>query len=138
MGRKSSRRHAFSIVYQIPFHREGFEARDVAEDYISNQKISAEDVDFILKLVDGSVAHLMKIDAHIGELAGWGFDRIVTVDLAILRIAIFEMLYSDDAPVSVVINEAVEIAKVYGTDDSPMFVNGLLAQVAKRRNEENE
>lgn len=137
MGRKSSRRHAFSIVYQIPFYKDCFASRAVAEEYVSEEKILAEDAGFMIELVDGVAVHLAEIDVLIGELAGWGFERIATVDLAILRIAIFEILYSNDAPVSVVINEAVEIAKAYGTDDSAIFVNGLLAQVAKRRVKKN-
>ena len=138
MGRKSSRRHAFSIIYQLPFHNEGFELWDAAQDYIAGNEISAEDTRFIHELVDGVIRHLPQIDSFVSERAGWGFDRVASVDLAILRIALFEILYSDDAPISVVINEAVELAKTYGTDDSATFVNGLLAQVAKRRVEKNE
>jgi len=137
MGRKTSRRHAFSVIYQIPFYKEEFDARAIAEEYIASEGVAAEDAGFMLGLVDGAVAHLSGIDALISERADWGFDRVATADLAILRIAIFEMLYSDDAPVSVVINEAVELAKVYGTDDSAAFINGLLAQVAKQRVEKD-
>ena len=130
MGRKSSRKHAFSIIYQLPFHKEGFSVRVAAEDYIAENGIAAEDAGFMHELVHGVSGHLPEIDALVSEKAGWGFDRVASVDLAILRIAIFEILYSDDAPVSVVINEAVELAKMYGADDSSAFVNGLLGQVA--------
>ena len=131
MGRKSSRRHAFSIVYQIPFYKDCFDAQAVAEEYIASEGILSKDVEFIHELVDGVSTHMPEIDKLISEYAGWGFDRIATVDLAILRIAIFEIVYAGDTPVSVVINEAVELAKVYGTDDSSTFVNGLLARVVK-------
>ena len=130
MGRKSSRRHAFSIVYQLAFHSECFDVRVAAEDYITENGIATEDARFIYKLVDGVLRHLPEIDSLVCERAGWGFDRVASVDLAILRIALFEILYSDNAPISVVINEAVEIAKIYGTDDSSAFINGLLGQVA--------
>ena len=126
------------IIYQMPFYKEGFDVRAVAEEYIANEGILASDAKFMFELVDGTAMHLEEIDAVIGELADWSFDRIATMDLAILRIAIYEILYSNDAPVSVVINEAVELAKAYGTDDSAMFVNGLMAQVAKRRLVNNE
>jgi len=131
MGRKSSRRHAFTIIFQIPFYKESFDAQAAAREYISNEGIMTEDAVFMLKLIDGVTERLPEIDLLVGKYAGWGFDRVATADLAILRLAIFEMLYSVDAPISVVINEAVELAKAYGTDDSAAFVNGLLAQVAK-------
>ncbi|MCL2699991.1 MAG: transcription antitermination factor NusB [Defluviitaleaceae bacterium] len=133
MGRKASRRHAFSIIYQIPFRGKEFDARTAAEEYIADEEISEADAGFMRELVDGTVSHLSEINRLISELAEWAFDRIATADLAILRLAIFEILYSGgEVPVSVAINEAVELAKAYGTDDSGVFVNGLLARVAKR------
>ena len=72
-----------------------------------------------------------KIDSTIEEVSeGWKIKRMGRVDLSIMRLAVYEMKYDEDIPVRVAINEAVEIAKKYGQDNSPSFVNGILAKVA--------
>lgn len=78
-------------------------------------------------LIRGTLLHLEQIDRLIRKSASnWRLERIALTDRNLLRIAVYEMLFSDDAPDQVVINEAVEIAKRYGTEDSPSFVNGVL------------
>ena len=67
-----------------------------------------------------------------GAVTGWSIDRIGKVELTIMRLAIYEMLYDDTVPVSVAINEAVELAKKYGQEESSGFVNGVLAKLAKK------
>jgi len=82
------------------------------------------------RLVHGVVEHQSRIDHLIETYAeGWPLDRMPAVDRALLRIAVFELLYVDDVPDTVVIDEAVELAKQLSTDDSPAFVNGLLARI---------
>jgi len=82
------------------------------------------------RLVHGVVEHQSRIDHLIETYAdGWPLDRMPAVDRALLRIAVFELLYVDDVPDKVVIDEAVELAKQLSTDDSPAFVNGLLARI---------
>lgn len=82
------------------------------------------------RLVQGVVEHQGRIDHLIETYAqGWPLDRMPAVDRALLRIAVFELLYVDDVPDTVVIDEAVELAKQLSTDDSPAFVNGLLARI---------
>ncbi len=132
MGRKASRRHAFVVIYQLPFRSEEV-LSDIIENYLGDLKdINEEDRTFINTLVQGTKEHLKEIDALISEKAmGWTFDRIASIDLAIMRLAIFELKFMDDVPVNVSINEAVELAKVYGGDESPSFINGILGQVAK-------
>lgn len=89
--------------------------------------------DYSLKLIEGVEGNASQIDAIITDAAkNWTLDRMPVMDVVITRIALFEMLYVDDVPVSVSINEAVELAKRFGgEDDSPKFVNGMLGSVAR-------
>ncbi len=87
---------------------------------------------FAEEVVKGVVSYRAVIDQKISSVAkNWSLERMAPVDLAILRIGAFELLYRDDVPLPVVINEAVEIAKRYGTKESPAFVNGLLDKIAQ-------
>lgn len=82
-------------------------------------------------IVRGVVDHQRRIDDLLSEHSrGWTLDRMPAVDRAILRIAVYELLYSLEVPPAVVVNEAVDSAKVLSTDDSPKFVNGVLGQIA--------
>jgi N utilization substance protein B len=81
-------------------------------------------------LVEGVTQHRERIDNLLRTYAeGWELDRMPAVDRAILRLAVFELLYQDDVPDGVAIDEAVELAKQLSTDESPAFVNGLLAKI---------
>ena len=83
-----------------------------------------------IRLVEGVVQQTDRIDGLIETYAeGWPLDRMPAVDRALLRLAVYELLYCDDVPSSVVIDEAVELAKSLSTDDSPGFVNGLLSRI---------
>lgn len=84
-------------------------------------------------LVNGVTEHMEEIDAQLASTSeNWAIDRMPFVDRAILRVAVYEMLYVDDVPVSVAINEAVELAKYYGgEDESSRFVNGVLGRIAR-------
>lgn len=89
-------------------------------------------------LVLGVASHLDEIDARLQQTSeNWALDRMPVVDRALLRLAVYEMLYVDEVPVSVTINEAVEIAKSYGgEDESSRFVNGVLGRIARSMGEE--
>lgn len=90
-----------------------------------------EDGNYITAKCNDIVAHLEEIDAVINEVAeGWKTSRMGKVDLTLLRLAVYEMKYDEDVPEGVAINEAVELAKKYGTDESPAFVNGILGKLA--------
>ena len=81
-------------------------------------------------IVEGVVAHSERIDELIETYSqGWPLDRMPAVDRALLRVSVFELLYADDVPDSVAVDEAVELAKELSTDDSPAFVNGLLGRL---------
>lgn len=84
-------------------------------------------LEFSRGLFEGTRAHLREIDGRIAAgLKNWTLDRLAAVDLAILRLAIFEMLYRDDIPLAVSINEAVELSKAFSTADSKRLINGVL------------
>jgi len=103
---------------------------------IANRNISAyqEECDktYIHKCVGEVIKNLKKIDKIISDAAPeWPIDQIAKIDKAILRVAIYELLFSRDIPPKVVINEAVEIAKIYGSENSSKFVNGVLGTLFK-------
>lgn len=89
-------------------------------------------------LVRGVVAHREEIDERLSATSeNWSVDRMPVVDRALLRLAVYELVYVDDVPVSVAIDEAVELAKVYGgEDESSRFVNGVLGRIARTMEEE--
>jgi N utilization substance protein B len=98
-------------------------------------KVSAgaaqENVDFARTIIHGVIANISVIDSHItGASTHWSVARMPRVDRNILRCATFEIIFASDIPVSVSINEAIEIAKRYGTAESSMFINGVLDKIA--------
>jgi N utilization substance protein B len=85
---------------------------------------------YTVTLVEGVAAHRGRVDEVISRYArGWDLDRMPAVDRAVLRIGVYEVLYSDDVPAEVAVSEAVRLATELSTDDSPAFVNGVLATV---------
>jgi N utilization substance protein B len=97
-------------------------------------KHESEIRDFATQLVKGTSQNLVQIDALIAEYSEhWDIDRMPTIDRSILRFAIYELLYRDDIPRKVVINEAVEMAHRFSTPDSGKFINGILDKLMTRR-----
>ena len=129
MSRRELREHIFKLLFRIEFNslqempeQERFYFEDIDE-------ADAEDEAYIsskyLKIVD----NLAQIDKEIDEKAeNWDTARMGKVDLTILRLAIYELLYDEDIPTGVAINEAVELAKKFGQDASSAFINGILAK----------
>ena len=96
--------------------------------------IEKDERDYFEKVVCGIKEHESEIDNMIlSKLKNWTIDRIFKIDLAILRLAIYEIMYYEDMPVKVAVNEAVELAKKYGNDSSANFVNGVLREVIKEK-----
>ncbi|MBQ8476426.1 transcription antitermination factor NusB [bacterium] len=95
---------------------------------------SSEDVkEYISQICEAFKAHKAEIDKMISEFAfGWDIERLFKIDKDILRISIVELVFLKDAPHKVIIDEALELAKKYSTDDSPSFINGILAKVVER------
>lgn len=129
MGRKKARDNAFKCIYQL-----GFDFSLNVEGLLNNtyeeNENTEEEKEYISQLVNGVVENIDAIDDIIlKNLKDWTIDRIAKIDLAILRLAIYEIKYIDNIPAKVSVNEAVELAKTYGNDSSANFVNGLLAKV---------
>lgn len=132
MTRRECREHIMVMLFQIEFHtREELSAQ--MSYYMENiEKITEDDMTYMQNKFQNTLEHLSEIDSLIESVSeGWKLKRMFRVDLAIMRLAVFEMKYDEEIPVSVAINEAVEIAKKYGQDSSPSFVNGILAKVAE-------
>ncbi|SHI94961.1 transcription antitermination factor NusB [Parasporobacterium paucivorans] len=130
MQRRELRENIFKLLFITQFHdRE--ELKEQIDLYFEDmENIKNEDRKYISEKVTAVTGMLDDIDKVIaGVSEGWKLDRITGTDLSILRLAYFEMKHDDTIPVNVAINEAVEIAKKYGTDDSPSFVNGILAKL---------
>lgn len=97
------------------------------------EQVSWEVRRFAEELARGVAEHHEELDRMIGELStNWALERMARVDLALLRLGSFELLYRPETPASVIINEAVEIGKRFGTKDSPAFVNGILDRIARQ------
>lgn len=135
MSRRSARENAFFLLFQMDFHKTE-EYEQVKEIFFveKEQPVKEEDRAFIMKEVEGTRDHKEEIDKIIGECAkGWETDRMNKVDLAILRLAVYEIRFSGDTPVGVAINEAVELAKKFSSDEAPSFINGILGKAAKEQ-----
>lgn len=135
MGRKKARDNAFKCVYQLSFGQD-LDINKILENcYVENEN-DEEEKEYIETVVNGIKSNLEKIDNIIlGNLKNWTIDRIFKIDLAILRLAIYEILFIENIPVKVSANEAVELAKTYGNNESKSFVNGLLAKVIESKDE---
>jgi len=134
-----SRRKAREILLQLLFQ---WDFRPVSPEELlaeagAGAEIPIEDEDgYIRRTLEGVLAHREEIDRIIAEKAvGWKLERLVSVDRSILRLAIYELLYSD-IPGEVVINEAVELSKKYSTEHSHIFINGILDRVWKEHRDE--
>ncbi len=131
MSRRNARKNAFYLLFQLDFSKKE-EAEGIKEIFFQeNSDIDETDKKFILDEVEGVEKNIEEIDKSINFVAkGWTIDRMSKVDLAILRLAVYEMKYSFDTPVSVAVNEAVELAKKYSSDEAPSFINGILGKLA--------
>ena len=131
MSRKSARINAFSLLYQM--NATGESAQDtLALFYEENPDLSDTDKEYIDNVVNGTSYHLEQIDELIEKnLKNWTLQRVAKVNLALLRLGIYEILYRSDIPVSVTVNEIVELSKTYDDEKGGKFVNGVLGSVSK-------
>ena len=133
MGRHEQREQVFMLLFRVEFHE--------STDMPQQEKLFLEDNEVIVREKDAVYieererairAKLTEIDRIIDEnTEGWDTTRMGKVELTVLRLAVYEMLFDDDIPASVAINEAVEIAKKYGQENAGGFVNGILAKILK-------
>ena len=131
MKRRKAREHALQILFQLDIRKEKPSAA-VLKHFWAEYRPDDEVKAFAEEIVKGTYKHLTEINKLIHECAkNWSMDRMAVVDRNVLRIAVYEILHRMDIPTSVTINEAIEIAKKYGTDESGPFVNGILDSVAR-------
>jgi N utilization substance protein B len=151
--RRRGRELALKIIYSYQDTNSSVEA--VLEDFWSNfrfrddilgdavddtsEVVPAEVRRFTEDLALGALANLSNLDSVIKEYStNWTLERMAKVDLSLLRLATFELLFHPDVPTSVVINEAIEIGKRYGTKDTPAFINGILDKISRTRRQQDQ
>ena len=131
MTRSEMREHVFKLIFRVPFHDKN-ELREQIDYYFDDlTDVNEKDYEYIKNKALLVCELSDELDEKINSVSeGWPVDRIGKAELAIMRLAVYEMLYDDDIPVNVAINEAVELAKSYGSDDNAAsFVNGVLAKL---------
>lgn len=129
MGRRETRENAMKLLYQVQIQKEDIDEQ--IDRFMEEQQVTEKtDKEYILGVVKGVVENEVEIDKLIANHAkGWTIQRMPKVDLAIMRLSCYEMKYRTDIPVNVSINEAVEMAKKYSSEQSKTFVNGVLGKV---------
>ena len=131
MKRSESREHIFKLVFGLEFNAEEEMPQQLELYFDQLEEAKEKDREYIQKKAQAVAERKEEIDKLINEhTTGWKTTRMNKVDLTILRLAVYEMKWDDDVPVSVAINEAVELAKRFGGDESPSFINGVLARIA--------
>lgn len=132
MSRRELREHIFKLLFLLEFHRTD-ELNEQAELYMDEVEEAApteKETGYILDKFHKIDENLEELDKILSESAtGWKLNRMGKVELAILRLAVYEIKMDEDIPNGVAINEAVELAKKFGGDDSPAFINGVLAKL---------
>lgn len=133
MTRREAREQAFFLVFEAAFGQQDAEERIL----LAKEARELADDPFCNRLATGTIARFTELDQLIEQHAAkWKTSRISKISLAILRLALYEMEFEDAIPESVSINEAVELAKKYGGDEDPSFVNGILGAVSRARKKE--
>ena len=129
--RRKAREYALQMLFQWDITHDSID--QVAATFFQNQPEESEIVvEFARQLVMNTVEHVEQIDEFIRRHAEhWRLDRMATVDRNILRLAVQEFLYEKETPKTVVINEAIEIARRFSAQESPMFINGVLDSIKK-------
>jgi len=131
MSRKQSREVAFKLLFALAFDA----SLETEFELASDEKAYDREKEYIDKVCDVVKTNLAEIDGIIGNTAkGFSFDRIFKVDLTALRLAVGEIMYMDETPDVVAVNEAVNLVKKYGTENSAGYVNGILASVLENKN----
>jgi transcription antitermination protein NusB len=132
-ARRKARELAVQMLYQ--FDLSGNLPEVIVSTFEELQKSKPNTREFATKIFHGTVAHLAKIDEMIQLQAdNWRLSRMAVVDRNIIRLSVYEFLHEDDTPKLVIIDEAIEIAKKFGTEKSSQFINGILDGILKRYN----
>lgn len=130
MTRREIREQIFQILFRIDFYQEA-EFLEQLDEYAKEQEASEADAAYMQDKIRAVAEKVTEIDEMINAVTkGWKTGRMGKVDLTLLRLAVYEIKFEEEIPTGVAINEAVELAKKYGTDDSFSFINGILAKIA--------
>lgn len=130
MSRRELREHIFLMLFRVEFHDEESMPEQLSAFMEENEPMKEEDELYIQNKYLAVKEKIEELDAKINEnIKGWKTSRMGKVDLTIIRLGAYEMLFDEEVPKSVAINEAVELAKKFGTDESASFVNGVLAKI---------
>jgi N utilization substance protein B len=129
-SRRAARELALNVLYQIDVAK--IPQQEALETALEHTDLEESASEFDVALVNGAMENLKTIDKNLSRLSvGWELQRQPAVDRNILRMAMYEILYLDQVPASVSINEAVELAKKYSTEESSRFVNGVLGTLVR-------
>lgn len=144
MSRTKAREIALHLLYEMNFHafetdesilerlEDGARQSVAEESSLYDGPLTGRQTAYILQVVRGVAAHQEELDKQIARSAkGWSLRRITRISRAILRLALYEMTYVDDVPVGAAINEAVELAKEYDSEEAGRFVNGILGKLSR-------
>jgi len=133
MSRKSARESTMKLIYQMDINH--MEPEELIETFFDSteENFSDQDKSYIRECINGIVENKERIDNAIEShlKSSWKLSRIAKVELAILRLAVYEMLYRDDVPDKAAVNEAIELAKLYCGEESGTFINGVLGSLIK-------
>ena len=129
--RKDTRKNAMELMFQMEIQNDFLD--EAIEKFQELNSLTVKQRDYMSLLFRNIEERLEKVDTVIEENAeNWRIQRLAKVDLSILRIALIEMFYVEEVPIAVAINEAVSLAKIYGSDNSAKFINGILGTVARK------
>ncbi|NLW25175.1 MAG: transcription antitermination factor NusB [Clostridia bacterium] len=134
MKRRLARETAFQTIFQIDVGKNSPE--EALTQRLQQVLLGESEKDFCRRLVKGTLENLQEIDKKIQQyVVDWKIERMPSVDRNLLRMAIFEMMYCEDIPNKVAINEAIELAKIFGSEESAKFINGVLDRLLKELGE---
>lgn len=132
--RTKARSLALQVLYEVDLT--GHPAGLVFNYRLEDEELDANLIEFANKIISGVLPLVDKLDQFIAQHAPeWPMDQVAVIDRNILRIALWEFAVANCTPVKVAINEAIELAKLYGSDSAPRFINGVLGSLANRQNE---
>lgn len=130
MGRKQAREGTMQLLFQMEINEDYSDK--VLDTYLENFTFDKLETEYILDAISSIKENVEEIDNHISiHIEGWNLGRLAKVDLSVLRIAIYEILYRPDIPIEVSINEAIETVKKYSSEESFKFINGVLGSFVR-------
>ena len=127
--RKKARRYAVQAIYQ--WHMSGNQIKDIEQQFLETINAKKVDIDYFTDILVNTLSEIQQIDELITPILDRDFEEINPVELAILRLACYELKSRIDVPYRVIINEALELTKTFGAQDGHKFVNGILDKLAK-------